>query len=65
MIMNGEPIFNVIEKHFGWNEGNEIYENNIIYINKICREISGKMRKMKGIEDEYVIGEDVIYRKYI
>ena len=65
MIMNNEPILNVIEKHFGWSEGNEICENNIAYTNKTCREVSSKMRKMKGIEDEYVVGEEVIYRKYI
>ena len=65
MIMNNEPILNVIEKHFGWSEGNEICENNIAYTNKTCREVSRKMRKMKGIEDEYVVGEEVICRKYI
>ena len=29
-----EPILNVMEKHFGWSEGNEICENNIAYTNK-------------------------------
>ena len=65
MIMNSEPILNVIEKHFGWSEGNEICENNIAYTNRTCREVSSRMRKMKGIEDEYVIGEEVICRKYV
>ena len=65
MIMNGEPILNVIEKHFGWCEGNEICENNIAYTNNTCRVVSSKMRKMKGVEDEYVIGEEVICRKYV
>ena len=64
MIMNNEPILNMIEKYFGWSEGNEICENNIAYTNKTCREVSSRMRKMKGIEDEYVIGEEVICRKY-
>ena len=65
LIFNNEPILNIIEKYFGWSEGNEICENNIAYTNKTCREVSSKMRKMKGIEDEYVIGEYVICRKYI
>ena len=65
MIMNNEPILNVIERHFGWSDGNEICENNIAYTNKTCREVSSRMRKMKGIEDEYVIGEYIICRKYV
>ena len=65
MIMNNEPILNVIEKYFGWSDGNEICENNIAYTNKTCREVSSRMRKMKGIEDEYVTGEEVICRKYV
>ena len=63
--MNNEPTLNVIEKYFGWSDGNEICENNIAYTNKTCREVSSRMRKMKGIEDEYVIGEEVICRKYV
>ena len=59
-IFNNEPILNIIETHFGWSDGNEICENNIAYTNTTCREVSSKMRKMKGIEDEYVIGEYVI-----
>ena len=47
MIMNNEPILNVIEKYFGWSDGNEICENNIAYTNKTCREVSSRMRKMK------------------
>ena len=65
LIFNNEPILNIIEKYFGWSEGNEICENNIAYTNKTCREVSSRMRKMKGIEDEYVIGEEVICRKYV
>ena len=65
LSFNNEPILNIIENHFGWSDGNEICENNIAYTNKTCREVSSKMRKMKGIEDEYVIGEEVICRKYV
>ena len=65
LIFNNEPILNIIEKCFGWSEGNEICENNIAYTNKTCREVSSRMKKMKGIDDEYVVGEEVICRKYI
>ena len=65
LIFNNVPILNIIEKYFGWSEGNEICENNIAYTHKTCREVSSRMRKMKGIEDEYVIGEYLICRKYV
>ena len=65
LIFNNEPILNIIEPYFGWSERNEICENNIAYTNKTCREVSSRMRKMKGIDDEYVVGEEVICRKYI
>ena len=64
-IINNEPILNMIETYFGWSEGNEICGNNIAYIFQKSREVSSRMRKMKGIGDEYVIGEEVICRKYI
>ena len=65
LIFDNEPILNIIEKYFGWADGSEICENNIAYTNKTCKEVSNKIRKMKGIEDEYVIGEEVICRKYV
>ena len=65
LIFNNEPILNVIKKYFGWVDGSEICENNIAYTNKTCKEVSNRIRKMKGIEDEYIIGEEVICRKYI
>ena len=65
MILNRkEPIMNVIEKYFGWSEGNEICENNIAYTNNTCKKVSKKIRDMKGIKDEYIIGEYLICRKY-
>ena len=60
-----EPILNIIEKYFGWSDGSEICENNIAFTNHTCKEVSMRIRQMKGIEDEYVVGEEVICRKYI
>ena len=65
LIFNNEPILNIIKKYFGWADGSEICENNIAYTNKTCKEVSNRIRKMKGIEDEYIIGEEVICRKYV
>eukprot|EP00438_Fugacium_kawagutii_P019097 Skav234725 [mRNA] locus=scaffold634:457313:460261:+ [translate_table: standard] len=65
IFKQNEPILNIIEKYFGWSDGSEICENNIAFTNYTCKEVSKKIRKMKGIEDEYVIGEEVICRKYI
>ena len=58
-------IEEIVDKHLGWTDGNEICENNIAYTNKTCKEVSARIRKMKKIEDEYVVGEDVICRKYL
>ena len=65
LLTDKEPIRNVIEKYFGWSEGNEICENNIAFTNNTCKKDSKKIRDMKGIKDEYIIGEEVICRKYI
>lgn len=58
-------IEEIVDKHLAWCDGSEICENNIAYTNKTCREVSGRIRKMKNIEEEYVVGEDVICRKYL
>ena len=65
LIFNNEPIQNIIEKYFGWADGSEICENNKAYTNKTCKEVSKKIRNMKGIEDEYILDEEVICRKYV
>lgn len=64
-LKKNEPILNIIEKYFGWSDGSEICENNIAFTNHTCKEVSMRIRKMKGIEDEYVVGEEVTCRKYI
>ena len=60
-----EPILSVIEQYFGWSEGVEICENNIAFTNNTCKRVSKRIRDMKGIKEEYIIGEEVICRKYI
>ena len=60
------PFRNIIDKYFQWTDKIELYENNIAYTNKTCKEVSKKIREMKGIkEEEYIINEEVICRKYM
>ena len=65
MLFEGCAIEDVVDKHLGWSDGSEICDNNIAYTNKTCREVSSRIRKMKNIEDEYIVGEEVICRKYL
>ena len=55
----------IIDKYFKWTDEIEMYENNIAYTNNTCKTVSKKIREMKGIKDEYIIGEEVICRKYM
>ena len=55
----------IIDKYFQWTDKIELYENNISYTNKTCKKVSKAIRDMKGIKEEYVIGEEVICRKYM
>ena len=64
ILIDKQHILNLIEKYFGWSEGTEICENNIAYTNNTCRKVSKKIRDMKGIQDEYIVGEFLICRKY-
>ena len=59
------PYKEIIDKYFRWTSEIEVCENNIAYTNKTCREVSKKIREMKNIEDEYIVGEEVICRKYL
>ena len=65
MIFEGIPFKEIIDKYFKWTEKIEMYENNIAYTNNTCKMVSSKIREMKNITEEYVIGEEVICRKYI
>ena len=56
----------IIDTYFKWTDKIEMYENNIAYTNNTCKMVSqAKSGKMKNITEEYVIGEEVICRKYI
>ena len=55
----------LLKKYFGWSEGNEMCENNIAFTKNTCKKVSKKIRDMKGIKDEYIVGEELICRKYI
>lgn len=55
----------IIDKYFRWTSEIELCENNIAYTNRTCKEVSKKIREMKHIKDEFIVGEDVICRKYL
>ena len=63
LIFNNEPILNIIEKYFGWSEGNEICENNIAYTNKTCREVSNEKdeRHRRWICDWWICNMPEVY----
>lgn len=65
MIFEGVPYREMIDKHFQWTDKIELYDNNIAYTNNTCTEVSKKIRDMKGIKEEYIIGELLICRKYM
>ena len=63
MIFEGIPFKEIIDKYFKWTEKIEMYENNIAYTNNTCKMVSSKIREMKNITEEYVIGEEVYMPK--
>ena len=65
MIFEGTPFREIIDAYFKWTDKIEMYDNNIAYTNNTCKMVSSKIREMKNITEEYVIGEEVICRKYI
>ena len=65
MIFEGTPFREIIDNYFKWTDKIEMYDNNIAYTNNTCKMVSSKIREMKNITEEYVIGEEVICRKYI
>ena len=65
MIFEGTPFREIIDNYFKWTDKIEMYDTNIAYTNNTCKMVSSKIREMKNITEEYVIGEKVIYRKYI
>ena len=57
-------IKQIIEKYFEYTNEIELIDTNIAYTNETCRKVSQHIRKMKNIEEEYVIGDLVICRVY-
>ena len=65
MIFEGVPYRDMINKYFQWTDKIELYDNNIAYTNNTCKEVSKKIRDIKGIKEKYIIGELLMCRKYI
>eukprot|EP00438_Fugacium_kawagutii_P027024 Skav232522 [mRNA] locus=scaffold1096:1054611:1057742:- [translate_table: standard] len=65
LIYDGLPFQTIIDRHFGWTEEILMTDNSIGYTNRTCRVVSKRVREMKGIKEEYVVGEELICRKYM
>ena len=57
-------IKQIIEKYFKYTEEIELIDNNVAYTNETCRKVSQHIRKERGINEEYVVGDEVICRVY-
>ena len=57
-------IKQIIEKYFEYTEEIELIDNNIAYTNETCRKVSQHIRKERGINEEYVVGDEVFCRVY-
>ena len=57
-------IKQIIEKYFRYTEEIELIDNNVAYTNETCRKVSQHIRKERGINEEYVVGDEVICRVY-
>ena len=57
-------IKQIIEKYFQYTEEIELIDNNVAYTNETCRKVSQHIRKARGINEEYVVGDEVICRVY-
>ena len=53
-----------IDKYFKWTDEIKLFDNNIAYRNETCKKVSQKIREMKNIDDEYIVGEEVVCRKF-
>ena len=57
-------IKQIIEKYFKNTEELELIDNNVAYTNETCRKVSQHIRKERGINEEYAIGDEVTCRVY-
>ena len=46
-----------IDRYFKWTDEIKLFDNNIAYRNETCKKVSQKIREMKIIDDEYIVGE--------
>ena len=70
--MSGSYVLNVIlilekniDRYFKWTDEIKLFDNNIAYRNETCKKVSQKIREMKNIDEEYIIGEEVVCRKFL
>ena len=57
-------IKQIIEKYFKYTEEIELIDSNVAYTNETCRKVSQHVRKEGGINEEHVVGDEVICRVY-
>ena len=57
-------IKQIIEKYFEYPDEIELIDNNVAYTNETCRKVSQQNRKERGINEEYVVGDEVICPVY-
>ena len=57
-------IKQIIEKYFKYTEVIELIDNNVAYTNETCGKVSQHIREERGINEEYVVGDEVICRVY-
>ena len=53
-----------IEKYFDYTDEIELIDNDVAYTNEACRKVSQHIRKERGINEEYVVGDEVICPVY-
>lgn len=51
-----------IDIYFKWTDEIKLFDNNIAYRNETCKKVSQKIREMKNIDEEYIIGAEVVCR---
>ena len=65
LLFGETPIKEVVEKYFEYTDKIEMCENNIAYTNETCKRVSNEIRRMKNIDEDYIVGDFVICRKYL
>ena len=58
---SANPREQLVKKYFKPTK-NVINDNNVAYRNATCKSVSLRVRKMKGIKEEYIVGDILICR---